>query len=181
IKKVYDEAQRPQIVIYGKRGHAEVLGLVGQTEGAAIVIECLEEAANLDFTRDICLFSQTTKSLSGFRSVVEFITANIQAPATFRYYDTICRQVANRLPNVSMFAARHDVIIFACGLKSSNGKVLYEACRKVNSRSYMVDTPQAISPHWFEGASSVGICGATSTPKWLMEECKDAIYKMLAK
>lgn len=181
IKKVYDEEQRPQIVIYGKRGHAEVLGLVGQTEGAAIVIECLEEAANLDFTRNICLFSQTTKSLSGFRSVVEFITANIQSPATFRYYDTICRQVANRLPNVSAFAARHDIIIFACGLKSSNGKVLYEACRKVNARSYMVDTPQAISPEWFEGVSSVGICGATSTPKWLMEECKDAIYHMLSK
>lgn len=179
IKKVYNEEQRPQIVIYGKRGHAEVLGLVGQTEGVAIVIECLEEAAGLDFSRDICLFSQTTKSLSGFRSVVEFITAHIQPPATFRYYDTICRQVANRLPNVSQFAARHDIVIFACGLKSSNGKVLFEACRKVNPRSYMVDSPSAISPHWFEGVSSVGICGATSTPKWLMEECREAIYNML--
>jgi 4-hydroxy-3-methylbut-2-enyl diphosphate reductase len=117
--------------------------------------------------------------LSGFRSVVEFITAHIQPPATFRYYDTICRQVANRLPNVSQFAARHDIVIFACGLKSSNGKVLFEACRKVNPRSYMVDSPSAISPHWFEGVSSVGICGATSTPKWLMEECREAIYNML--
>lgn len=175
IRKVYEEANPPQIVIYGKRGHAEVLGLVGQTEGNAIVIECLEEAAQLDFSHDICLFSQTTKPLEGFRQIVDYITEHIQQLAQFRSYDTICRQVANRLPNIRKFAARHDVVIFACGLKSSNGKVLHEACRQVNPRSYLVDRPEAIRVEWFEGARSVGICGATSTPKWLMEDCKEAI------
>ncbi len=179
IKRVYTEACRPQIVIYGKRGHAEVLGLVGQTEGEAIVIECLEEAARLDYTRDICLFSQTTKSLDGFRQIVDYITAHIQSPATFRYFDTICRQVANRLPNICNFAARHDVIIFVCGLKSSNGRVLYEACRQVNPHSYLVDTPAALRREWFEGAGSVGVCGATSTPKWLMEDCREAIRALV--
>lgn len=176
IRKVYTENHPPQIVIYGKRGHAEVLGLVGQTNGEAHVIECLEEAAGLDFSRDICLFSQTTKPLEGFRCIVEYITSHIQPPATFRYYDTICRQVANRLPNIRTFAARHDVVIFVCGLKSSNGRVLYEACRKVNPRSHLVDTPSAILPEWFDKETkSIGVCGATSTPKWLMEDCKEKI------
>ncbi len=175
IRKVYEETDHPQIVIYGKRGHAEVLGLVGQTEGEAIVIECLEEASRLDFSRSICLFSQTTKSLEGFRTIVEYITAHIQSPATFRYFDTICRQVANRLPNIQNFAARHDVVVFVCGLKSSNGRVLYEACRRVNPRSYMVDRPSAIRAEWFSDADTVGICGATSTPKWLMEQCREAV------
>ncbi len=177
IRKVYEEEHRPQIVIYGKRGHAEVLGLVGQTDGEAVVIECLEEAAQLDFSRDICLFSQTTKPLEGFRRIVDYITAHIQPPAAFSYYDTICRQVANRLPNIRSFAARHDVVVFVCGLKSSNGRVLYEACRQVNPRSYMVDRPSAIRAEWFDGAGTVGICGATSTPKWLMEECREAIRR----
>lgn len=175
IRKVYEEAEPSQIVIYGKRGHAEVLGLVGQTGGQAIVIERLEEAECLDFSRNICLFSQTTMPLEGFRQIVDFITGHIQAPAQFRYFDTICRQVANRLPNIRKFAARHDVVIFVCGLKSSNGRVLHEACRQVNPRSYLVDQPAAIRPEWFEGAGSVGICGATSTPKWLMEDCREAI------
>ena len=175
IKKLYSENPRPQIVIYGKRGHAEVLGLVGQTQGEAIVIECVEEAARLDFSRSIALFSQTTKPLEGFRQVVDYITAHIRQPAEFRYFDTICRQVANRLPNVRAFAARHDVVLFVCGLKSSNGKVLFEACRKENPKAYLVDTPDAIRSEWFREASSVGICGATSTPKWLMERCRERV------
>ena len=178
IRKVYDEPHRPQIVIYGKRGHAEVLGLVGQTCGEAVVIESPEEAGGLDFSRDICLFSQTTKPLDGFRRVVDYITAHVQPPATFRYFDTICRQVANRLPNILAFAARHDVVIFVCGLKSSNGRVLYDACRQVNSRSYMVDAPAALRAEWFRDARSVGVCGATSTPKWLMEDCREAIARL---
>lgn len=180
IKRVFSESERPQIVIYGKRGHAEVLGLVGQTDGEAVVIECAEEAARLDFSRDICLFSQTTKPLEGFRHIVGYITAHMQPPATFRYFDTICRQVANRLPNIRAFAARHDVIIFVCGLKSSNGRVLFEACRQVNPRSYLVATPAALRPEWFDGARSAGVCGATSTPKWLMERCREAIGRMAA-
>lgn len=175
IKRVYSEAPRPQIVIYGKRGHAEVLGLVGQTQGEAIVIECVEEAASIDFSRSIALFSQTTKPLEGFRQIVSYITSHIKAPASFRYFDTICRQVANRLPNIRAFAARHDVVIFVCGLKSSNGRVLFEACRQQNPHSHLVDTPDAIKPEWFCGMRSVGICGATSTPKWLMEKCKKKI------
>ena len=177
IKRKYDTPNRSQIVIYGKRGHAEVLGLVGQTNGEAIVIENLEEAEKLDFTKDICLFSQTTKSLEGFQSIVAYITEHIQAPAVFEYFDTICRQVANRLPNIRNFAARHDVVLFVCGLKSSNGKVLYEECKKVNAQSYLVDEPCNIDPTWFTNAESVGICGATSTPKWLMEACREAILK----
>lgn len=175
IKRVYSEHPRPQIVIYGKRGHAEVLGLVGQTQGEAIVIEDVEEAARLDFSRSIALFSQTTKPLEGFRLIVDYITRHITPPATFRYFDTICRQVANRLPNIRAFAARHDVVIFVCGLKSSNGRVLFEACRQKNTRSHLVDRPEAIREEWFSGAESVGICGATSTPKWLMEQCRERI------
>lgn len=178
IKQVYSEPGRPQVVIYGKRGHAEVLGLVGQTEGQAIVIEGLEEAARLDFSRDTCLFSQTTKPLGEFRRIVDYITAHMQPPATFRYFDTICRQVANRLPNIRAFAARHDVVVFVCGLKSSNGRVLYEACRSVNPSAYLVDTPAALRAEWFVGARSVGVCGATSTPKWLMEDCREAIARL---
>lgn len=178
IKRVYSESPHPQIVIYGKRGHAEVLGLVGQTHGEAIVIENVEEAGQLDLTRDTCLFSQTTKPLEGFRQVVEYITRHMQPPASFRYFDTICRQVANRLPAIRSFAARHHVVIFVCGSKSSNGKVLYEACRQENPHTYMVDHPHAICGQWLEGAQSIGICGATSTPKWLMEACRDHIRKL---
>jgi len=179
IKRVYSEAAHPQIVIYGKRGHAEVMGLVGQTDGTAIVIESLEEARQLNFTRDIRLFSQTTKPLEGFRQIVDYITAHIQAPATFQSYDTICRQVAGRLPRIRTFAARHDVIIFVSGVKSSNGRVLFEACRRVNPRSHLVDTPAALRREWFSQAESVGVCGATSTPKWLMEDCREAIRALV--
>lgn len=175
IKRVYDEVSRPQIVIYGKRGHAEVLGLVGQTNGEAIVIECEEEAAQLDFTRSIALFSQTTKPLEGFRRVVDYITQHITSPAEFRYFDTICRQVANRMPNIANFASKHDVILFVSGRKSSNGKVLYNECKSVNPNSYQIERAGEIDMDWFEGVNTVGICGATSTPKWLMEECREFI------
>lgn len=157
-----------------------MLGLVGQTEGTAIVIESLDEVGRIDLSRDTCLFSQTTKPLNEFRRIVDYITAHIQPPATFRYFDTICRQVANRLPNIRSFAVRHDVVVFVCGLKSSNGRVLYEACREVNPRSYLVDTPAALRADWFTGARSVGVCGATSTPKWLMEDCRAAIGRLAA-
>ena len=118
--------------------------------------------------------------MEGFRQVVDYISQRIQPSAQFRYFDTICRQVANRLPNVSAFAARHDVVIFVCGQKSSNGRVLCEACRKVNPATYQVDNPEDIRPEWFEGeVGSVGICGATSTPKWLMEDCRKRIREIL--
>ncbi len=177
IKREHREsaAGNGQIAIYGKNGHAEVLGLVGQTDGKAIVIESPEEVDKLDFGRDICLYSQTTKPLEGFRKIVDYISGHISPSATFRYYDTICRQVANRIPHIRDFAARHDAILFVCGKKSSNGKVLYGECRGVNPRSYLVDAASEIDFSELEGCRSVGICGATSTPKWLMEECAEAI------
>ena len=177
IKKGYEEMKRVggQVVIFGKPGHAEVLGLVGQTEGHARVIAERSEADTLDYSRDIYLFSQTTKPLEGFQRLVAHIQQHILPPARFEYFDTICRQVANRLPGVRSFAQRHDVIIFVCGQKSSNGRVLFNACLKENPRSHMVDDSAAILPDWFEGAESVGICGATSTPKWLMEQCRERI------
>lgn len=178
IRSTYEVHPEAQIVIYGKPGHAEVLGLVGQTEGHARVIAELKEAESLDYTRDIYLFSQTTKPLEGFRALVEYIEAHIQAPAKFESFDTICRQVANRLPGIRTFAQRHDVVVFVCGQKSSNGRVLFEACRQENPRSYMVDDASSIQPEWFSGATSVGICGATSTPKWLMEQCKTRIERL---
>ena len=173
IKTAYEEGG--QIVIYGKNGHAEVIGLVGQTEGKAIVIENLEDAKHLDFSQNIKLFSQTTKSLAGFREIVSYIEQNMKEGAKFTYSDTICRQVANRMPNIREFAQKHDVILFVCGKKSSNGKVLFAECNKVNPRTYMIDKPSEINFHWFKDTESIGICGATSTPKWLMEQCKQYI------
>ena len=180
IRKEYlaDTKHEKQIVIFGKNGHAEVLGLVGQTEGTAIVIESPEEVKRLDFTRDICLYSQTTKSLDGFRTIVEYIKEHISENATFKYADTICRQVANRMPHIREFASRHDVILFVCGKKSSNGRVLFSQCLDVNAHSYMIDAASEIDPDWLQNYSSVGICGATSTPKWLMEECKVRIQEL---
>lgn len=179
IKAAYE--QGGQIVIYGKNGHAEVIGLVGQTEGNAIVIENLEDAKHLDFSRDIKLFSQTTKSLAGFREIVAYIEENMHDGAQFTYSDTICRQVANRMPNIRDFAQKHDVVLFVCGKKSSNGKVLFAECSKVNPRTYMIDKPSEIDFQWFKDTQSIGICGATSTPKWLMEQCKQHITNTINK
>lgn len=168
----------PQIVIFGKKGHAEVLGLVGQTKSSAIVIESFDEVKRLDFTRDIFLYSQTTKSLDEFHRIIEYIQNHIAPDATFKSFDTICRSVANRMPNISQFAARHDLILFVCGHKSSNGKVLFNECLRVNPNSYQIEAPEEILPQWLDGIQSVGICGATSTPKWLMEQCRDTIQKI---
>ena len=178
IKQEFDntaDSTNKQIVIYGKNGHAEVLGLVGQTRGQAIVIENLSEVNRLDFSKDIRLYSQTTKSLDEFRQIVAYIKEHISPEASFEYYDTICRQVANRMPNIRTFAASHDLILFVCGRKSSNGKILFHECKKVNPNTFLIDQPEEIDHKMLEGAASIGICGATSTPKWLMEECKKVI------
>ena len=177
IKKQYETGDG-QIVIFGKKGHAEVLGLVGQTQSNAIVIESFEEVKRLDFSRDIYLYSQTTKSLDEYHRIIEYIQQHIAAEATFRSFDTICRSVANRMPNISQFAARHDLILFVCGRKSSNGKVLFNECLRVNPNTHLVEDAQEIESSWLEGIHSVGICGATSTPRWLMEQCRDAIQKL---
>lgn len=164
-----------QIVIYGKNGHAEVLGLVGQTNGEAIVIEKIQEVSKIDLNKDVRLYSQTTKSLDEFREIVSYIEKNISPNATFQYFDTICRQVANRMPNIRKFAASHDVILFVSGQKSSNGKILYQECKGVNDRTYQVDKSEDIDMDWFKDARSIGVCGATSTPKWLMDKCRNVI------
>ena len=169
------EAGAAQIVIFGKKGHAEVLGLVGQTQSTAIVIESVDEVTKLDFSRDIFLYSQTTKSLDEFHQIIEYIQQHISPSATFKSTDTICRSVANRMPNISQFASRHDLILFVCGRKSSNGKVLYNECLRVNPNTHLIEGPDEINHQWLKGIKTVGICGATSTPKWLMEKCRDAI------
>ena len=183
IKQEYQEkdAEEKQIVIYGQNGHAEVLGLVGQTTGKAIVIEKLEEAKELDFSKSIRLYSQTTKSLDEFWEIVDYIKDHISPSATFEYYDTICRQVANRMPNLRTFAASHDLIFFVSGKKSSNGKMLFSECLKVNPNSHLIDNAEEIDDSLFHGISSIGVCGATSTPKWLMEQIYTEIKARLDK
>lgn len=178
IKAQYESLPESQIVIFGKNGHAEVLGLVGQTQGHAIVIEKYDDVMMLDLTRDIYLYSQTTKSLDEFHRIIEYIQQHISPNATFKSFDTICRQVANRMPNIKAFASRHDLVLFVCGHKSSNGKVLYGECKSVNPNTYQIEGPEEINPSWLKGVNTVGICGATSTPKWLMEQCRDAIESL---
>lgn len=168
-----------QIVIFGKNGHAEVLGLVGQTHSHAIVIEKFDDVKQLDFNRDIYLYSQTTKSLDEFHHIIEYIQAHIAEGAEFKSFDTICRQVANRIPNIRRFAASHDLIFFVSGKKSSNGKMLFSECKKVNPNSHLVDNAEEIDQSLLAGANSIGLCGATSTPKWLMEEISEAIKSKL--
>lgn len=179
IKRQYDDNPQAQIVIFGKNGHAEVLGLVGQTDGNAIVVENLDDASHLCFDRDIYLYSQTTKSLDEFHALIAYIQAHISPQATFRSFDTICRQVANRMPNIAAFAARHDMILFVSGHKSSNGKVLFNECLRVNANSHHIEQPSEIDLHWLDGVKTIGICGATSTPKWIMEQCRDHILEAL--
>ena len=177
IKRQYDANPEAQIVIFGKPGHAEVLGLVGQTNGTAKVIAHFDDVKSLDMNRDTYLYSQTTKSLDEFHRIIEYIQQHISQEAKFESFDTICRNVANRMPNISSFAARHDLVLFVCGRKSSNGQVLFDECHSVNPNSYQVESPDEIKGEWLHGVDTIGICGATSTPKWLMEECRDRIEK----
>lgn len=179
IKKQYENHPDAQIVIFGKTGHAEVLGLVGQTQSNAIVIEKVDDVKLLDFSRDIYLYSQTTKSLDEFHRVIDYIQSHISPGAVFRSFDTICRQVANRMPNIANFASKHDLILFMSGRKSSNGRVLFNECKRVNPNSYHIEDVDEIDFDWLQGVNTVGICGATSTPKWLMEKCRDYISQKL--
>ncbi|MBQ0119518.1 MAG: 4-hydroxy-3-methylbut-2-enyl diphosphate reductase [Bacteroidales bacterium] len=180
IHKSYHEHDipNPQIVIYGKRGHAEVNGLVGQTQGSALVIESVEEIDKIDFTRDIVLYSQTTKSLQGFKSIVETIKQRIAPGVEFKSYDTICRSVANRIPQICEFAQQHELILFVCGSKSSNGRILFAQCLNANPNSHLISNETEIDPKWLEGTSNIGICGATSTPSWLMNQVKDYLLTL---
>lgn len=173
IKEVYEQSQASgqgvQIVIYGKKGHAEVNGLVGQTQGTAIVVEGMQDLDKIDYTRPVRLFSQTTMPVSTFRELAAVICHRMQNREDFQYRDTICRQVANRIPHLREFSRQHDVVLFVSGRKSSNGKALFGVCHEENPRSYFISHPEEFVPAMVDGAESVGICGATSTPKWQME------------
>ena len=183
IKAAYDAScaaggPRPLILIYGKEGHAEVNGLVGQTAGEAIVIQSEEELDSVDLDRDVILYSQTTKSRAGYQSIIDAIGAR-KKKGSFQYFDTICRQVANRMNGMRAFAASKEAVIFVCGKKSSNGRVLFSECRRVNPHTYMISSVGELDPDWIRGVKSIGICGATSTPSWQMEEVKSYLEKVL--
>ena len=178
VRRENDEAQ---IVIYGKKGHAEVNGLLGQTSETAIVIENKEDIEKLDFTRDINLFSQTTKSLDGFFFFFYIIREKMKDGAKLEFFDSICRQVSNRVPNIQEFAENHDLIIFIAGEKSSNGKVLFAECKKKNPNSFLIHSPEDIDPSLLKDDISIGICGATSTPMWQMEAVAKNIEKLKPK
>lgn len=182
IKHTYnDEPNEPQIVIYGKRGHAEVNGLVGQTSGKAFVIESVNEIDKIDFSRNVYLYSQTTKSVQELKKIIEAVKRRMTGGAELKSYDTICRSVANRIPQIREFATRHDLILFVCGSKSSNGKILFGECLDANPNSHLVSNESEINPQWLVGKKSIGICGATSTPMWLMNSVKSAIERIVCK
>ena len=163
------------VVILGKRGHAEVVGLTGQVDEKAVVVECEADLEQIDFTRPIYYLSQTTQSIEKFRCLAEIMRERLPNEAMLTVDDTICRRVSSREEHLREFASKHDVIIFVCGRKSSNGKVLYNICQRANERSYNIEEASELQREWFEGVESVGICGATSTPKWLMENIAEAI------
>lgn len=181
IKESYREgaAIGRQIVIYGKPGHAEVNGLVGQTDGNAIVVQGVDDLGFIDYSRDVDLYSQTTMSLSGFKNIISEIEQRMQSGATFRSFDTICRQVANRVDSLRRFAADHDLVLFVSGKKSSNGKFLFSECHAVNPSTRLISDETDIDPAWLTGIRRIGICGATSTPRWLMERVKEHIGDIL--
>lgn len=181
IKQAYEtvKAINGQLVIFGERGHAEVIGLEGQIDNQAIIIEKLDEVDRLDFTRPIYLFSQTTKSLEGFFALQELIREGIEKHGgdqeSFKVHNTTCRQVTGRQPHLQEFARLYDVVIFVSGKQSSNGKVLFQTCLEMNPNTYFVERPADLRPEWFVNHHTVGVCGATSTPKWIMEEVAAAI------
>ena len=182
IKKSYENlpSTDTQILIYGHVGHAEVNGLVGQTDEKAIVIENEDDLYKVDLTKNIRLFSQTTKSLEGFNHLVGTLSNKIENNVDFGFYDTICRQVANRIPNITTFAKQNDIVIFVSGKKSSNGKVLYEHCKSVNPNTYLVTDVEEVDHLKLDFTKKIGICGATSTPRWQMEEVEKKLNQMIS-
>ena len=183
IKRAWTDAikENGQIVIYGKKGHAEVAGLLGQINGDAILVSDEDDLKKIDFTRPVYLFSQTTKSVSGYEHLISLLKEKIEAAAVkgkkadLKVFKTICGQVSGREPKLREFSRMHDVIIFVSGRESSNGKMLFSVCRSENSRSYFISSPFDLKREWFDGASSAGVCGATSTPKWLIRQVATAI------
>ncbi len=188
IRKFYDKGY--QVVIFGKKDHAEVIGLVGHTNGEAIVIKSVEETEQVDPTRKTVLFSQTTMDKPTFYEIARVLREKIraefevgtfeEAAIDFHAKDTICGQVSGRDRKLREFAAQNDVIVFVAGRNSSNGKVLFDICRSANPRTYFIEDVPELQAAWFDGVETVGISGATSTPQWLMEKVKDAIEAMVA-
>ena len=166
------------VVILGKKGHAEVVGLNGQIEDRAVVVEKVEDLDDVDFSHPIFLLSQTTQSLALFEQISKEVMRRSAVPAEVTVRDTICRQVAGREEHLREFARRCDMVVFVCGAKSSNGKVLFEACHSANPNSVKIESPTELTRQMFEGAENVGICGATSTPHWLMEQVRDTILSL---
>lgn len=184
VKNAYNKTKENdgQIVIYGKQGHAEVIGLTGQTSQEAIVVMEDKDLEKIDYSRPVTLFSQTTKSTKGFYHLKQKLENRIKAyqelnHESFKANDSICRQVSNREPQLSRFSEEHDVILFVSGKKSSNGKALYQVCKSVNPNSYFIENEEDLEFSWFELADSVGICGATSTPTWLMEKVRERLLE----
>lgn len=173
-----------QIVIFGKIGHAEVLGLVGQVDGKATVVENLQQLQDaiasgaIDLARRVDIFSQTTKSPVEYEELCAYLSGRMASDGLLTIHNTICRQVASRHRELSDFARRHDVIVFVAGRESSNGKVLSELCKSENPRTYNIGSASDLDPSWFRAEDSVGVCGATSTPKWLLEEVAVAIKNL---
>ena len=186
VKNAWDKMKQAkgQIVIYGQKGHAEVIGLTGQTDKQAIIVTTEEDLVKIDFTKPITLFSQTTKSTQGFYKIRELIEQRIQKAngsletVEFSSNDSICRQVSNREPQLHKFSQENDVILFVSGKKSSNGKALYNVCLAQNPNSYLIENEEELDPAWLHGMERVGICGATSTPMWLMEQVADHVKNL---
>ena len=180
VKRAYEKMQscNGTVVILGKRGHAEVVGLTGQVAEDAVVVESVQDLELVDFSRPIYFLSQTTQSVALFESLCNEMKSRLADQSMLTVDDTICRRVSSRENHLRRFARSSDVIIFVCGRKSSNGKVLFEICREENPRSYNIEEASEIDPQWFEGATSVGVCGATSTPSWLMSNVAKEIEKL---
>ena len=185
IKEGYETIKKidGQVIIYGKEGHAEVTGLVGQTNGEAIIVTTKEDISKIDFEKPIYIYSQTTKSPKAFQDIVdeikkELIALGKDVDLKFVVHDTLCRQVSGREPQLKAFASENDVIVFVSGTKSSNGKMLFLSCKEQNKQSYFVSDTKEIDENWFKNSNSVGICGATSTPRWLMDEVADYIKQI---
>lgn len=185
IKEGYETIKKidGQVIIYGKEGHAEVTGLVGQTNGEAIIVTTKEDISKIDFEKPIYIYSQTTKSPKAFQDIVdeikkELIALGKDVDLKFVVHDTLCRQVSGREPQLKAFASENDVIVFVSGTKSSNGKMLFLSCKEQNKQSYFVSDTKEIDENWFKNSNTVGICGATSTPRWLMDEVADHIKQI---
>lgn len=175
VKGSYDMVapQKGQVVIYGKKGHAEIVGLDGQTGGNAVIVESLADVEKIDPGKPVALYSQTTKRIEDFHKIAQTVQSKMSPGVPVMIKDTICRQVSNRVPNLKKFATQFDLILFIAGEKSSNGKYLYTICKEENPRSYKIAEIEEIQKEWFDGVNSVGICGATSTPNWLMEQAAE--------